>query len=272
MPEISNKGVKISYEVAGQGRPLVLLHGWACDHAWWIETGFIDDLQRDHRVVNVDLRGHGDSDKPHEPSAYGGDVVVSDVLAVADAEGFDRFALWGFSYGGWVAWMTAYAAPERVAALISTGQWDPRPEIYDEAWQAFDDGWLEGLRRDGMQGLVDQFGQEERDAFLKEPPAWARAMFLRGDPQALLAIQSRELLGQGIPTLEGFPVPTLLIAGEFEDEDDDAAVIAGMLPHGEHLRLPGLGHADAQVAPELVLPAARAFLDRWFGEQGTTRA
>lgn len=264
MPEVSNHGVRISYDVTGQGRPLVLLHGWSCDRSWWTESGYIDDLQRDYRVIKVDLRGHGKSDKPHEPSAYHSEMVNSDVLAVADAEGIDRFAIWGLSYGGWVAWMTANSAPERVAAIVTTGSWDPRPETYDEEWKEFDEGWLEAIRRRGMQGLVDLFREEERDAFLRELPAWAQAVFLRADPQALLAIQSRELLGEGIPTLEGFPVPALLIAGEFEDEDDEAAVVAGMLSNGESLRLPGLGHGDACAASEFALPTARAFLDRWF--------
>lgn len=263
--EANNQGVKISYEVTGQGRPLVLLYGWACDRSWWSEAGYVDDLQRDYRLINVDLRGHGNSDKPHEPSAYRGEAVISDVLAVADAEGIDRFAIWGFSYGGWNAWLTANSAPERVAAIVSTGEWDPRPGTYDEDWKAFDEGWLEAIRREGMQGLVDLFGQEEKDAFLLEPPTWAQAMFLRQDPLAMLAIQSRELLGEGIRTLEGFPVPALLIAGGFEDEDDDAAVIAGMLPNGTRVRLPGLGHGDVCAASELALPPARAFLDRWFG-------
>lgn len=264
MPEVSNHGVRISYDVAGEGRPLVLLHGWAGDHTWWTEAGFTDALQRDYRVVIVDLRGHGASDKPHEPSGYRGEVVVGDVLAVVDAEGIARFALWGLSYGGWIAWMTAYSAPDRVAGLVTTGEWDPRPEMWGEDWEAHDERRLEPLRRNGTQGLVDSFAKEERDAFLRNPPAWARAMFLRADPQALLAIQSRALVGEGISALDDFPVPTLLIAGELEDEDDEAAVIAGMLPHGESLRLPGLGHADAGVATALVLPAVQGFLDRWF--------
>ena len=87
------------------------------------------------------MRGHGQSDKPHEPVAYTADASVSDVLAVADAEGLERFAMWGLSYGGWVAWMTANAAPDRVPAFISTGSWDPRPGTYED-WVTVDEGDL----------------------------------------------------------------------------------------------------------------------------------
>lgn len=71
---------------------------------------------------------------------------------------------------------------------------------------------------------------------------------------------------EGLVALDDFPVPTLLIAGELEDENDDAAAIASMLPNGDSLRLPERGHADAGVASALVLPEVRAFLDRWFAE------
>jgi pimeloyl-ACP methyl ester carboxylesterase len=94
MPEVSSRGVRICYEVVGEGRPLVL-HGWCCDRSWWTEPGYVDELRRDHRIVNADLRGHGASGKPHEGAAYTADVLTADVFAVADAEGLDRFAIWG---------------------------------------------------------------------------------------------------------------------------------------------------------------------------------
>jgi pimeloyl-ACP methyl ester carboxylesterase len=259
MAEVSNNGVRINYEATGQGRPLVLLHGWLSDHSLWSEAGFVDDLQQDHLVVAVDLRGHGESDKPHEPSAYRAEDFATDVLAVADAEGLDRFAVWGMSYGGWVAWMTAYRAPERVAAMISTGSWDPRPGSYED-WVPWDEGELEVLRQGGMPALVDLIEKDEEFRFSPRE----RAMLLRADPQAMLACQSSELLVEGIPTLEGFPVPTLLIAGGLEDPDGEAAITAGLLPNGESLLLPGLGHVAGCVASEATLPTARAFLDRWF--------
>ena len=259
MPEVSNHGVKISYEVSGQGRPLVLLHGWVMDHSWWSQTGYVDDLQRDHRVINVDWRGHGESDKPLESAAYRGEAITSDVLAVADAEGVERFALWGISYGGLFAWRTAFSAPDRVAALIASGNWDPTPGTYED-WVPLDEGWREALRRGGTPALLELMQEEEEWPF----PAWAKAMWLRADPQALLASTSSELFAEGPWTLEGFPVPALLITGEIEDKDGEAPTIARMLPNGESLVLPGLGHLAACAASGATIPHVRAFLDRWF--------
>ncbi len=258
MPEITNDGVRISYDVTGQGRPLVLLHGWLADRTWWAETGYVDDLRRDHRVVSVDLRGHGQSDKPHEPRAYHAETLASDVLAVADAEGLERFAMWGLSYGGWVGWMTADAAPHRVAALITTGAWDPRPAPVNPA-ETPEDPDLTVLRAEGMSALIERY---EDDAY-RFPPA-IRAVMLRADPEAMIACQSNELLPDGIRDVDSFPVPALLIAGRREDEEGHAAAMAQRLPHGESLTLPGLGHAAVCAASSLTLPTARAFLDRWF--------
>ena len=116
-----------------------------------------------------------------------------------------------------------------------------------------------------MRGLLDLIEEELGEHFSTELPPWAQAVILRADPDAALASQNEELWQEaGITNLEAFPVPTLLIAGELEDDDDQAAAVAEMIPNGERLRLPGLGHAGAAIASELTLPVARAFLDRWF--------
>lgn len=262
MPEVTSGDASITYDVVGQGRPLMLLHGWCCDRSWWTEPGYVDELRSDYRLVNVDIRGHGGSDKPHEAAAYTSAVLTADVFAVADAEGLDRFAIWGLSMGGWIAWMTAAASPERVPAIVTSGAWDPRPE--PEPTEP--DEWLEALRRGGTRALVDVFRAHDGESFDREFPPWARTVTLRADPQALLAAAARELSTDGIPNedLSSFPVPALLIAGELEDEDDDAAKVAAMIPNGQSLRLPGLGHGGACAASALTVPTARAFLDRWF--------
>jgi pimeloyl-ACP methyl ester carboxylesterase len=261
LPEIRNDGVTICYDVVGEGRPLMLLHGLWCDRSWWTEPGYVEELRRDHRLVNVDIRGHGASDKPHEAAAYTSAVLRGDVLAVADAEGLDRFAIWGHSYGGWIAWMTAAAVPERVPAIVTSGAWDPRPEEPPETSE-----YNEALRRGGTRALVELFQLEDGSNFDREFPSWARAVSLRGDPEALLAAGALQRWTDGIPEedLRSFPVPALLIAGEFDDEDDDATKVAAMIPNGQSLRLRGLGHGGSCIASALTIPTARAFLDRWF--------
>jgi pimeloyl-ACP methyl ester carboxylesterase len=260
MPEIRNDGVKIVYDVAGQGRPLVLLHGWSADRSWWTEPGYVDVLTSDHHLVNVDIRGHGASDKPHEAAAYTREALTGDVFEVANAEGLDRFAIWGQSYGGWIAWMTAADAPGRVPAIVTSGSWDPRPP--EEPME--NDEWVEALRSGGTSALIDRF-KIDMATFDREFPPWAQAVTLRADPEALLAARAKRWT-DGIPDedLRSFPVPALLIAGELEDEDDDAAKVAAMIPNGQSMRLPGLGHAGACAASATTVPAARAFLDRWF--------
>ena len=82
----------------------------------------------------------------------------------------------------------------------------------------------------------------------------------------MLASRRLRLTWNGIPDddLASFRVPALLIAGELEDEEGNAATVAAMIPNGQSLRLPGLGHTGACAASALTVPTARAFLDRWF--------
>ena len=262
MPEVDSGGVRIRYETAGEGQPLVLLHGWSCDRSWWTEPGYVDDLRRDHRLVIVDIRGHGASDKPHEEAAYSKSALTADVFAVAAAEGLDRFAIWGQSYGGWVAWMTAAVGPEQVPAIVSSGMWDPRPQP-ERPMET--DEWSEALRHGGTSALVDRFKVDMGEMSDREFPPWAQAVTLRADPEALLAARAvRWSDGVQDEDLGAFPVPALLIAGELEDVDDNAAKVAAMIPNGQSLRLPGLGHGGACAASALTVPTARTFLDRWF--------
>jgi pimeloyl-ACP methyl ester carboxylesterase len=266
MPVIDNHGVRLSYDVLGSGRPLILMHGWSCDRGWWNHAGFVTALSDDHLVVNVDLRGHGESSHPHDPEAYSAAELVGDVLAVADAEGIERFAIWGLSYGGWIGWLAAAAHQDRVAALVTSGAWDPRPESLDEVQEYWDtDGELAALREGGTAGMVAYRKKEYGEQYSAEITDWMETSFLAGDAQALLACQHPSVsAGAGLATFEGYSVPTLLFSGELEDSSNEAATIAGMVPDGQSLWLEGLGHAGACAASELSVPTARSFLDLHF--------
>ena len=85
MPYTDNQRVRIHYRIEGEGPSLVLQHGFLQSIEDWYECGYVDALKRDYRLVLVDARGHGSSDKPHDPDAYPLDNRVADVVAVCPA-------------------------------------------------------------------------------------------------------------------------------------------------------------------------------------------
>jgi pimeloyl-ACP methyl ester carboxylesterase len=85
MQATSSDGVRIDFETAGRGQPLVLLHGFFGDRASWRSAGYVDALAAQYLLVLIDARGHGRSDAPHDTDSYRVGRQVPDVLAVLDA-------------------------------------------------------------------------------------------------------------------------------------------------------------------------------------------
>ena len=113
---LTDDGISISYESAGEGPPnLLCLHGWAGSGRYFDATIQQLDLAR-VRAVTFDLRGHGRSDPADE--GYTLDRIAADALAVADAAGLDEFVVLGYSMGAKFAQYLASLAPERVRGLI----------------------------------------------------------------------------------------------------------------------------------------------------------
>jgi pimeloyl-ACP methyl ester carboxylesterase len=86
----------------------------------WRETGYIERLQNIFTVIIPDLRGHGESDSPTEPSGYTTDKMTKDILAVVDTCRVERFMIWGFSFGGKVGRYVAVHS-ERVTKIVLIG-------------------------------------------------------------------------------------------------------------------------------------------------------
>jgi pimeloyl-ACP methyl ester carboxylesterase len=96
-------GVKIHYLVEGKGEPLVLIHGFAADvQTNWALPGILKALAKDYRVIALDCRGHGRSDRPHEPKQYG-KAMMEDVVRLLDHLHIDRAHIVGYSMGGGIA-------------------------------------------------------------------------------------------------------------------------------------------------------------------------
>ena len=121
MPYADHQGTRIHYQVEGEGPPLVLQHGFTGNLKRWYSFGYVDALKADYRLILVDARGHGASDKSHDPAAYALPLRVGDVLAVLDALKIDRAHYWGYSMGGWIGFGMAKYAAQRVHSLVIGG-------------------------------------------------------------------------------------------------------------------------------------------------------
>ena len=121
MPYVKNQGLRLYYQVEGEGPPLILQHGFGDTLKSWYELGYIEALKDEHRLILIDARGHGASDKPHEPEAYSFPNVTTDVVAVLDDLSISKAHYFGFSMGGKNGFVLAAYAPERLRSLIVLG-------------------------------------------------------------------------------------------------------------------------------------------------------
>jgi pimeloyl-ACP methyl ester carboxylesterase len=156
---VESAGVTLAGEEAGEGTPVVLLHGLTATRRY-VVMGSRSLERSGHRVVTYDARGHGASTGAEDPDAYDYDDLVEDLRAVMDDRGIDRAVLVGASMGAHTAVRMALDHPERVAGLvIATPAFDPE-EDRDEGlkrWDALSDG----LRSGGVDGFVEAYGDPQ---------------------------------------------------------------------------------------------------------------
>lgn len=251
MPFVENNGVKIYYEVEGKGPPLMLHSGLTGNLRLFHDFGYTGSLGRKYRLILIDARGHGKSDKPHLPESYKFETLVSDTVSVLDALGVERSHFMGYSFGGSVGLAIAKYAPDRFSSLIIGGA------------AAIERDSEEEIKRTQAQISVYKEGTELiTQVFIKAgmPATDARARALSIDWDAMIAIKSYiEHIGYEyfLPSLR---MPCLFFIGEDDSRYSSAKQTAGMIKNARFVSLPGLNHSQAFEESELVLPYILEFL------------
>ncbi|QPQ56231.1 alpha/beta fold hydrolase [Allosphingosinicella flava] len=219
----------------GEGRPLVLIHGYF-SNAWtnWIRYGHAEKIAAaGFRVIMPDLRGHGDSGKPHDPAFYTPDVLARDGFDLIAHLGLTDYDLAGYSLGArtCVRMLAQGAKPRRVV--------------------------LSGM---GLDGILDTQGRgsyfrnvlTNLGSFDRGSSEWMTEAFLKttgGDPQALLLILD-SFADTTRAELAGIDVPVLVVNGEDDDDNGSGAALAEALPDARFVTVPG-NHMSAVVKAEL---------------------
>ncbi|MEM9222180.1 MAG: alpha/beta hydrolase [Pseudomonadota bacterium] len=225
-------GVEIAYLDAGEGPLVVLVHGFASNHAVnWVNTSWVKTIVGSgHRAVAIDNRGHGRSQKLYESALYEAPLMAQDVIRLLDHLGADRATLFGYSMGARICTFAVLQSPHRASALI-----------------------VSGLAR----ALVDGVGgsQEVSEALLatdkstiSDPKASAFRAFAEqtgSDKKALAAciLASRQRISEA--DVGRIAIPTLVVAGENDEIAGSADWLAARIPGAEAKTLPGRDHMTA---------------------------
>lgn len=195
---VSPDGTRIAYDVTGEGPAIVLLHGGWHTRKNWHDVGYVRRLTNRFKVIAIDIRGNGESDKPTDPADYTTDKMCQDILAIADACGVEQFSIWGFSYGGNIGRYIA-AQSERVERLIMMGipfgpgaQGDFRRFI-----EEFRDHWLPILeaKRKGALDIASLAAEDQRSLHETDIPVDVARL------SAMLDWKTIEPADLGCPTL-----------------------------------------------------------------------
>jgi pimeloyl-ACP methyl ester carboxylesterase len=249
MPHLNRDGVELYYEVHGEGPALLLTHGYAASSHMWARQ--VAPFSQHFKLITWDMRGHGRTSSPDDPSAYSEEATVADMAALLDVVGAEQAIIGGLSLGGYMSLAFHLVHPKRARALliIDTGPgfrndearegWNVRARMTGDKWES------DGLARLAKGGL------EQR----KAPHTSASG----------LALAARGMLAQRdarvINSLPGINVPSLVVVGAKDEPFLRASdYMAGKIPGAKKAVIPDAGHAANIDQPDLFNEAVLSFL------------
>ena len=238
-------GAPLALYRAGEGRPVVLLHGlFSSAQMNWLKFGHAEAIAAmGYEVLLPDLRAHGSSAAPHDAAAYPSDVLVRDLAALVDHLGIDDYDLGGFSLG---ARTVLHAVAKGVAA--------PRRLIAGGMGVAGLTNWRD--RAAFFARVIEEF-----DTIPHGDPAWLAVQFLKS--QKVDRVAARLLIDSftdlPLEMLERVTMPALVVCGDQDNDNGSAEDLAARLPDATYAEVPGT-HMGSVTRPEL----GRAIAD-WLG-------
>lgn len=251
MPFVDNKGIKIHYQVEGKGSPIILITGFPGSIDFWYRYNYVEPLKQKYQLILIDKRGHGNSDKPHNPEDYIQEKLASDVIAVMDDLDIDKAHFWGYSFGAYIGMILVKTNPERFHTFILGGM-SPQ-ELSEEKWNKSREAFEEGPK--GFISFFEEQGIELTTEQKKRVESW--------DFDALKAATMAEDVFQNLePQLLQLDSPVLFYAGEKDEwgHHQRQVEFSKKMKNVKVVGIPNYGH-EVDDKKELVLPHVLEFLE-----------
>ena len=251
MPHIqADDGVRLYYEEAGEGVPIVFVHEFAGDHRSWEPQ--LRFFSRRHRCLAYAARGYPPSDVPAEPGAYSQARAAADIRAVLDGAGIERAHVVGLSMGAFATLHFGLDHPERALSLVCAGIGYGAEKSAEARFRAEAEQAAKGFETNGSRRFAEIYGSgAARVQFAaKDPRGWAEMVAWLGEHDAQGAANTMRGVQARRPSLYDLEVrlrelalPVLIVAG---DEDDHTLApgifLKRTIPASGLLVLPKTGH------------------------------
>lgn len=248
MQHFNNDGLRLAYLDEGEGEAILLIHGFASSSFYnWVQPGWVPTLTAaGYRTIAIDNRGHGQSDKPHDKSAYTPTLMAGDAAALLDHLGIAQAHVMGYSMGARISAFLALEHPRKVRDLVfgglgigmveGAGDWSP----IAEALMADDPETISHPRGKMFRMFADK---------------------TRSDKIALAAcvITSKEEISA--ENMARITQPALVAVGTKDDIGGNPHRLAELMPHGEAIDIPNRDHMLA-VGDKVFKQAVLEFLKR----------
>lgn len=233
MRYFNSNGVSIAYidvpPHEGQGDPVLLIHGFASNHAVnWVNTLWVKTLTREgYRVIALDNRGHGESEKLYDPEAYNSYRMAEDATRLLDHLGIERADVMGYSMGARITAHMALAAPERMRSAMLGGL---GIHLIDGVGLPL--GIADAMEVRSLDDLTDPMQRMFR-AFAEQTKSDLKALAacIRGSRQALTKEE-----------VASITLPTLVAVGTNDDVAGSGPELVKLLPNATALDIPGRDH------------------------------
>lgn len=257
MPSFDNEGVKIYYEIKGAGPDLFMIHGFAAniDFNWKI-TNCIKALKDENRLILMDCRGHGKSDKPTDPAQYGA-KMMEDISKLMDHLSIERSNFLGYSMGSSLALNLLLSEPQRINCAILGGFVLPSPN--DEQTTLRYDSYINALKAESIEQVKDPVGQEFR-RFAESTGADLNALaaVMTGSDQESEKIPTNQKRLEAV--LKKISVPVMTVMGSDDFLPGDKTLIAKLVPDACHFQIQGKDHGTVVSDPKFHM-IVKAFLN-----------
>ena len=246
-----SNGVKLFYQDEGSGEPVVLLHGFTINgRINWDLPGITRALSRDHRVLTLDARGHGRSEKPHDPAKYGIEMV-EDVVRLLDHLKIEKAHIVGYSMGGFITNKLVTTHPERVLTATQGGAgWgrtDDKPSFLDDLAVSLEQG-------KGITPLLIALHPPDSLPLDEDELKFANRMLTLTNDQKALAALIRGTTGLSVPKekLLQNRVPVLAIVGERDPMKVGVDAMDGVMSNLKIVVIRGGDHMSTFYDPQFV--------------------